>query len=137
MDMRIFWGAIRSVKVSYPVPFIFAASLAFTLLCIAASAFAKGPIAWLIIGIGAFVAVNATLLVSYAALFKPDLLRSEHYQVANRYFDIFLEDSDMTELTHDRLGKVVSGFTDEPISKSQAADRDQKRLESGSKDEDV
>jgi hypothetical protein len=133
MDTRSFREAVRTVTVSYPVPFILAASLAFALTCLAGAVISSGGLRWLLAGVGTLAALNAMFLASYAVLWKPDLLRSERHSLLNRYLDV-LEDSDTSKSTRDRFGRVIIGYAEEHVSKGQAVDRDQKGP--GSKGED-
>ncbi len=59
-------------------------------------------------------------LAGYAVLRKPELLRSERYSLLHRYIDV-LDNSDMDAATQERLGKMISGFAEEPRPKKAVA----------------
>ena len=74
-----FREVVRSVNVSYPIPFLATVLLAFALACLGASLAAIGALRWALAGIGCFAALSAIGLVGYATLRKPELLRSEEW----------------------------------------------------------
>ena len=107
---------IRTVTVSYPVPFMLAALLTFALGCFGLSAAAHDGLAWLLGAIGGLASLIAFGLAGYAVLRKPELLRSERYSLMHRYMDV-LDNSDMDAATQERLGQMISGFAEEPRPK--------------------
>ena len=107
---------IRTVTVSYPVPFMLAALLTFALGCFSLTAVIHGGIEWLIALVGGLAALMAFGLAGYAVLRKPELLRSERYSLLQRYIDV-LGHSDMDAAAQERLGKLISSFAEEPQPK--------------------
>jgi hypothetical protein len=107
---------VRTVTVSYPVPFMLAALLTFALGCFGLAAAVQGEIAWLFGSIGGLASLIAFGFGGYAVLRKPELLRSERYSLMQRYMDV-LDNSDMDAAAQERLGKLISGFAEEPRPK--------------------
>lgn len=107
---------VRTVTVSYPVPFMLAALLTFALGCFGLAAAVHSGIAWLFGSIGGLASLMAFGFAGYAVLRKPELLRSERYSLLQRYIDV-LDNSDMDAAAQERLGKLISGFAEEPRPK--------------------
>ena len=113
-----FREVVRSVNVSYPIPFLAAVLLAFALACLGASLAAIGALRWALAGIGCFAALSAIGLVGSATLRKPELLRSEEWTLANRYIDLF-GDSQMEEVIRRRAGRRPGNILGEKIPKKE------------------
>lgn len=114
---RTFREVVRTVTVSYPVPFVVACLVAAGLICFGLAATARDSLAWIIAGTGAITLLSACGMAAYAVLRRPDLLRSERFSLLNRYFDA-LSDSDIDKEVRDRIGRVIEGFA-EPGPKKQ------------------
>jgi hypothetical protein len=80
MDPGIFQQAIRSATVTYSIPFLFAVSLLFAVLCLGGSLLAEGPLRWLFGSLGTLGAVAGFVIGLHGVFFRPDLLRSEAHE---------------------------------------------------------
>ncbi len=99
---QAFREVVRSVTVSYPVPFVFAAMLAFAVAPFGGALLTAGALRWLLAAVGVSVVGVALFIVLYGILRKPQLLRSERFELAHRVLDL-IGDSDMDEATRGRL----------------------------------
>jgi hypothetical protein len=80
INPRLFREAIRSARVTYAVPFMFATSLLFAVVCL--GGFLMSPDEggrWLFGGLAVFVTLVGASLGLYGTFSKPDLLRSEKH----------------------------------------------------------
>jgi hypothetical protein len=116
MDPRLFREIVRTVSVSYPIPFMFACLLAVLLFCFTGAALVHGPLIWAFAVIGIVSFLVAVGIAIYAIGQKPDLLRSERYSLARRYIDM-LDDGDMDQATRDAAAKTIDGFMAEIVPK--------------------
>jgi hypothetical protein len=74
---------------------------------------------WLFGGLSAVAALTALALAIYAVLHKPELLRSEHYTLVSRYFDM-LGDVEMPQSARDAAGRTILGVAEENTAKKAA-----------------
>ncbi len=137
LNTRAFREVVRSVTVSYPVPFMFVAMLAFALACLGGALAIDGALRWLLAGIGSLFAVAALFVVLYAILRDPRLLRSERSELAHRTLDL-IGDSDMDEASRVRLLEgAVPQILGESVSKRQIPDPGDRRQEGENEDGNV
>jgi hypothetical protein len=106
-DARLFQQAIRTATVTYPIPFVFSILLLFALLCFGGSLIAHDGLLVLLATVGAVSAISAIALVTYAACFRPELLRSERHILTMTVAHI-LGDKDMDTKTREHLSHIVS-----------------------------
>jgi hypothetical protein len=106
LDARLFQQAIRTATVTYPIPFVFSILLLFAVLCFGGSLTAHGGLLVLLATVGPVSAVSAIALVTYAACFKPELLRSERHVLSMTMAHI-LGDKGMDAGTREHLSHVV------------------------------
>lgn len=116
MDTRSFREIVRTVTVSYPIPFRFALLIAVLLFCFTGAAVLQGPKSWVFAATGIVSFLVAVGIAIYAVMRKPDLLRSERYSLVNRYIDL-LEDGDMDQTTRDAAAKTIDGYMEESVPK--------------------
>jgi hypothetical protein len=116
MDTRSFREIVRTVTVSYPIPFLFALLIAVLLFCFTGAAVLQGPKSWVFAATGIVSFLVAVGIAIYAVMRKPDLLRSERYSLVNRYIDL-LEDGDMDQTTRDAAAKTIDGYMEESVPK--------------------
>lgn len=107
-----FREAIRTSTVSYPIPFMFAALLAFALACFGLATLSLDALRWVLAVIGALCTLGAVGLAAYAVVFREGLLRSERHSLAQRYIEA-LGDSDMDQAARDALSRTILGFVEE------------------------
>ena len=119
IDPSSFREAIRTVSVSYPIPFLFATLLAFAVCCMGGAVAATDVLRWLFAGVSVIAALIAFALAIYAVLHKPELLRSEHYTLVSRYFDM-LGDVEMPQSARDAAGRTILGVAEENTAKKAA-----------------
>ena len=113
MPARLFQEVTRTVTVSYPVPFMLACLLAFALGCFGvASTLSFGFFAGSILAAGMFAMVAAVFFAGYALLRRPDLLRSERFNLMNRYIDVRGDDRMGTG-----LDRAMLTYLEEDLSK--------------------
>jgi len=116
MDPRLFREIVRTVSVSYPIPFMFACLLAVLLFCFTGAAVVHGLLAWIFAATGIVSFLVAVGIAIFAIGRRPDLLRSERYSLASRYIDM-LDDGDMDQATRDAAAKTIDGFMAESMPK--------------------
>ena len=134
MDARLFQEAIRTATVTYPIPFVFSILLLFAVLCFGGSLLAQPGLMILLASIGSLSTVSAIALVAYAALAKPELLRSERHVLSMRMAHI-LGDKDMDPTTRDRISHAVIDPGDRVTPKSgDRRKRNQPNRNEGEKD---
>lgn len=71
MDPRLFQQAIRSATVTYSIPFMFAVSLLFAVLCLGGALAAEGPLRWVFAGLGTFGAMAGFAIGLHGVLQAP------------------------------------------------------------------
>src|SRR6185312_7643298 len=81
MDPGLFQQAIRSATVTYSIPFMFAVSLLFALLCLGGALLAEGGLRWLFAGLGALGALAGFAMGLHGAFYRPHMLRSEAHEL--------------------------------------------------------
>ena len=119
IEPKTFGEVTRTVSVTYPVPFLVAILMAAALGCFAGALATTDMLRWLIAGTGAVVALIALGIAVYAVICRPELLRSEQYNVINRYIDLVGDDRDRhTELS--ALDRTMLAFLDEAVPKKVA-----------------
>jgi hypothetical protein len=124
LNPRAFREVVRSVTVSYPVPFIFAAMLAFALACLGGALAAGGALRWLLAAIGSLFAAAALFVVLYAILREPRLLRSERFELAHRMLDLIGDNEVDQVIRKGLLAGPLSKELGESVSKREGADQD-------------
>ena len=98
MATKIFQEVVRTVTVSYPIPFMLACLLGFALGCFGLAAVAANPvISGIILGTGCLSALAGAVSAGYAVLRKPELLRSERFNLMSRYMDMYGEDGNKAD----------------------------------------
>ena len=108
-DPRTFREIVRTVTVSYPIPFLVALLVAAGVICLGMGAVGKNRVAWLAAGAGGVMIVAACAIAIYAVLRRPDLLRSERHSLMTRAIDILM-DKDVSERARDRAGTLLDGL---------------------------
>jgi hypothetical protein len=103
---REFREAIRTVDVSYPIPFILTVLLAFAVVCFGLAVAASELLRWLFVAFGGMAALVAFGLAAFAVLARPGLLRSERHSLVTRYLEL-LGDSDMDTPARDSAERAV------------------------------
>jgi hypothetical protein len=112
IDVRAFREAIRTVTVSYPIPFIVCVRLAFALACFVGALIASDILRWLFAGSGIASLLAALVLVGYGVFGRPDLLRSERFTLLSRYFEV-IGDSTMTPEARGTMNLLLATMDDE------------------------
>jgi hypothetical protein len=115
-----FREAIRTATVAYPIPFIFAAALAFALASFGLATLFSDAVRWVVVLTGAAAALTALVLAAYAVIFREDLLRSERHSLVVRYIQA-LGDGDMDAATRAELRRTIIGFAEEKRPKKAGA----------------
>jgi hypothetical protein len=87
-DSSYFREIVRTVTVSYPVPFIFAGLLGVFFFSVTGAAVLHEPMNWMFAAAGIVAFLIAAGIVIYAVVRRPDLLRSERHQQAIRLIEI-------------------------------------------------
>lgn len=104
MHGRLFQEVTRTVTVSYPVPFILACLLACGLGCFGVAATLGSQFLAGLIYVAGLIAMLAGIgFTGYALLRRPDLLRSERFNLMNRYIDVRGDDRTDTGLDRTML----------------------------------
>jgi hypothetical protein len=88
MDSSHLREIVRTVTVSYPVPFIFATLIAVLIFCLSGAVVVHGPLSWIFAVTGVVAFVVAVGIAIYGIVWRPDLLRSERHQQAIRLIDL-------------------------------------------------
>ncbi len=122
IEPKSFGEVVRTVSVTYPIPFLVAVSFAFALACLGGAMAVGNPLRWVLAGVGMLSAVTAVGIMVYSVLRRPDLLRSEQYNVVSRYIDL-VGDNEANRMDLTALDRTMLAFLDEDVSK-QAARRD-------------
>jgi len=114
MKIRAFHEVVRTVTVSYPIPFMMTCLLAFALGCIGFAMTTATPwIAAVLIVTACLIALAAVAFGGYALLRRPDLLRSERFNLLNRYIDVVGDH----EVNRAGLDRTMLAFLDEDVPK--------------------
>lgn len=92
MDSGSFREVLKTVHVSYPIPFVFACLLAFGLFGFSGAFFSSGWLQVVLAGFGGLSSCIAFLIILYGVFLRPNLLRSERFEIAMRGFDILGDD---------------------------------------------
>ncbi len=77
IDPQLFRSATHSITIRYPGLSIFAVSLAFALACLSGAIVTQDAIRWVLVGFATSVSLFGIAFVALAAVFRPQLLRSE------------------------------------------------------------
>jgi len=117
MNPSAFREIVRTVTVSYPIPFMFACLIAVLLFCFSGAAFVRESLVWVFAATGVASFLVAVGLAIFAIMRRPDLLRSERYSLVSRYIDM-LDDGDMDQATRDAMARTIDGFTEESVRKN-------------------
>ena len=112
-DPRTFREIVRTVTVSYPIPFLVALLVAAGLIAFGMSAATGNRVAWLTGGAGLLMIAAACAIAIYAVLRRPDLLRSERHSLMTRAMDVLL-DKDVSEGVRTRAGTLLDGLAAQP-----------------------
>ena len=124
IEPRSFREATRTVTVSYPIPFLVATLLAFSLGCFGGALATSAALRWALTGTGALTTLAAVGFAADAVLHKPDLLRSERYSVLNRYIDL-VGDNEMSTTDRATLDRTMLAFLDEDVPKKAVSSQDE------------
>ena len=84
MDPATFREIVRTVTVSYPIPFLFACLIAVLLFCFVGAAVVPAPLAWVFAATGVVSFLVAVGIAIFAVLRRPELLRSERHSLVSR-----------------------------------------------------
>jgi len=110
---RAFREAIRTVTVSYPIPFLVTVLLASAVLIFSLSALVgTGVLRWLLAGCAIATMLTALGIVVYGVGRRPELLRSERFTLLSRYFEV-IGDSAMTPEARSQMNVLLSTLDDE------------------------
>ena len=120
MDTRSFREIVRTVTVSYPIPFLFAGLIAVLLFCFTGAAVLQGPKSWVFAATGIVSFLVAVGIAIFAVMRKPDLLRSERYSLVSRYIDL-VGDNEMNTTDRAALDRTMLAFLDEDVPKKAAS----------------
>jgi hypothetical protein len=101
----------RSVSSSYQTTLVVALLLVFGLVCFGMSAAPSPLSATVVVTDGAMSSLAALGIVVYALFFKPELIRSERFQLTARALDM-LEDSEVPENSQASIERLVLGFSE-------------------------
>ena len=116
MDTSHFREIVRTVTVSYPVPFLFAGLLAVFFFSFTGAALLHEPMSWIFAAIGIIAFLVAAGLAVYGIVRRPELLRSERHSLVSRFIDL-LDDGDMDQATRAAMAKTIDGFMEESVPK--------------------
>lgn len=108
MEPSGFREIARSAHTTYPIPFVFALSLAFSVLTLGGAIITEPPLRWAFVAFAGVSLLFAFGFVGWAAARRPELLKSERHQIAHRMLDL-IGDNDLTPQTIDEVGRLVSG----------------------------
>lgn len=101
---REFREILRTLTVTYPIPFVFAVLLGFALGCGALALRADGPLLWVFASLMVAAFGSGVGLVALAAWRRPMLLRSERHALSQRVLEIAADgDNDMDPASRERL----------------------------------
>jgi hypothetical protein len=117
MNPAAFREIVRTVTVSYPIPFMFACLIAVLLFCFSGAALLREPLSWVFAATGIASFTVAVGMAIFAIVRRPDLLRSERYSLVSRYIDM-LDDGDMDQATRDAMAKTIDGFSEVSVRKN-------------------
>lgn len=92
MDSGSFREVLKTVHVSYPIPFVFTCLLAFGFFGFSGAFFSSGWLQVVLAGFGGLSSCIAFLIILYGVFLRPNLLRSERFEIAMRGFDILGDD---------------------------------------------
>jgi len=116
MTPSTFREIVRTVTVSYPIPFMFAVLIAVLLFCFSGAAIVREPLAWIFAATGVTAFIVAVGVAIFAIVRRPDLLRSERYSLVNRYIDV-VGDNEMNRPDRAGLDRTVLAFLEEDVPK--------------------
>lgn len=116
MDTRSFREIVRTVTVSYPIPFLFAGLIAVLLFCFTGAAVLQGPKSWVFAATGIVSFLVAIGIAIFAVMRKPDLLRSERYSLVSRCIDL-VGNNEMSTTDRAGLDRTMLAFLDEDVAK--------------------
>ncbi len=105
-DVRTVIGEVRA---TYAVPFLLAMLFGAAILVLVLSAFVPGPLAWGLFGVAATLIVAALLLLAYAVLRRPDMLRSERYRAFSQVMTIIGND-ELSARDKDRYVRMLDRY---------------------------
>ena len=77
MDPRSFREIVRTVTVSYPIPFMFASLIAVLLFCFTGAAIVEGPKAWVFAATGIVSFLIAAGIAIFAITRRPETSASK------------------------------------------------------------
>ena len=109
---------VRSVTVSYPIPFFVAALLVFAILCFGGALTASLALRWVLMTVGTISFLVVVFLIVYGTVCERSLLRSERHDLASRALAM-MSDSDMDKATRGRVLERL--ILSESVSKPQVA----------------
>ncbi|MEA2772265.1 MAG: hypothetical protein QOD93_5227 [Acetobacteraceae bacterium] len=104
---------MRTVTVSYPVPFIFAGLLAVFFFSFTGAAVLPVPMNWMFAAAGIIAFLIAAGIAIYAVVRRPDLLRSERHQQAIRLIQI-VGDKEMDQAARAEFMTALLGNDTKP-----------------------
>ena len=122
MNPSTFREIVRTVTVSYPLPFLFAGLIAVLLFCFSGVALVREPFAWIFAATGVVAFLVAAGLAIFAIVRRPDLLRSERYSLVNRYIDV-VGDNEMNRTDRAALDRTMLAFLEEDVPKKAVPSR--------------
>lgn len=101
---RAFREAVRTVTVSYPIPFLAASAMTGGVVVLGLYAATQ---LWPLALAGTLSVVSAIALAAYAVIWKPELLRSERHTLQQRLLDI-IGDGDLNPEARMTIGKALT-----------------------------
>jgi hypothetical protein len=107
-DPGAFREIARSVRIEYPIPYVSVVLGALALACFGLTALIPSAAAWAAGGVRVLSGLAAIGLPVYAAIRRPDLLRSERHNVVSRAMDLLL-DKELAQDTRYQMGRIVEG----------------------------
>lgn len=113
---RTFREAVRTVTVSYPIPFLVVAMMAGGIVMLGLYAATK---AWPLAFAGVISVVSPIALAAYAVVRRPDLLRSEKSVFQSRLIEI-IEDGDLNPDAQIIIGEALASTLDPIVAKQPA-----------------
>ncbi len=99
---------VRTARIEFPVPYICVVLVVLAMGGMGLASFQSTPLSWFSEGLGLLSGIAAIALPLYAAVRKPELLRSERHIMVSQAFTVLL-DKDITQEARTQIGKIVDG----------------------------
>jgi hypothetical protein len=106
LEPRMLSEIVRTARIEYPIPYLSVVLGAIGVTCLTLTAFIHATAAAVATVLGGLAGLAAISLPVWAALSRPDLLRSERHSLMSRAFDVML-DKDASREARSKAGEIV------------------------------